>query len=152
MPSPPNLPSPSTSLPDFSALKLFQRKQRGEAQSKSEARELRASEAQRATRHKTRNGTKERLFCSRNSPLFGTEELDSQNEQGQPILLPELVRCIIAVHIIIPYVSMLLWTKDSIFSQSKSLVKTGRRFLLDTRGNTVPPWQPAFTHVCPIIN
>jgi hypothetical protein len=58
MPSPPNLPSPSTSLPDFSALKLFQRKQRGEAQSESEARELRASEAQRATRHKTRKGRK----------------------------------------------------------------------------------------------
>jgi hypothetical protein len=56
MPSPPNLPSPSTSLPDFSALKL--RKQRGEAQSESEAHELRASEAQRATRHKTRKGRK----------------------------------------------------------------------------------------------
>jgi hypothetical protein len=106
----------------------------GEAQSESEARELRASEAQRATRHKTRKGTKERLFCSRNSPLFGTEELDWQNQQGRPILPVELVRCI----------------RYSIFSQSKSLVKKGQRFLLDTRGNTVPPWQPALTHVCPI--
>jgi hypothetical protein len=144
MPCPPNLPSPSTSLSDVSALKLFQRTQRGEAQSESEARELRASEAQRATRHKTRKGTKERLFCSRNSPLFGTEELDWQNQQGQPILSLESVRCIIAVHIKIPYVSMLLWTKDSIFSQSKSLVKKGRRFLLDTRGNTVLPWAGSF--------
>jgi hypothetical protein len=58
MPSPPNLPSPSTSLPDFSALKL--RKQRGEAQSESEAHELRDSEAQRATRHKTKQERDER--------------------------------------------------------------------------------------------
>jgi hypothetical protein len=47
---------------------------------------------------------------------------------------------------------MLLWTKDSIFSQSKSMVKKGQRFLLDTRANTVPPWQAALTHSCPIIN
>jgi hypothetical protein len=56
----------------------------------------------------------------------------------------------IAVHIIIPYVSMLLWTKDSIFSQSKSLVKKVKDSYMDTRGNTAPPWQAALTHVCPI--